>query len=76
MRFFQPIEMTENEFTDKFIDAVFAKNQREMSRLYNLAVTVFGKDLASDLADNCFHSIVLADPPLGEWLDSWFRMCQ
>jgi len=76
MRFFQPIEMTEDEFTDKFIDAVFAKDQREMSRLCDLAGIIFGEKLASSLASNCYESVKLADPALGKWLNSWFTIPQ
>jgi hypothetical protein len=73
MSFFKSFELTEESFINDFIDAVFAQDQREMSKLCNLAVQSFGEKQASALANNCYQSVKLADPELGIWLDSWFR---
>jgi hypothetical protein len=76
MTFFKSFSITEEDFINDFIDAVFDQDQREMSKLCDLAVQAFGDKQANALANNCYQSVAMADPPLGEWLNSWFRMCQ
>ena len=73
MNFFKSFNLTEEDFINEFIDAVFAQDQHEMSKLCDLAFQTFGTYQASALVSNCCQSITSADPNTGTWLKSWLK---
>jgi hypothetical protein len=70
MSFFKSFELTEESFINDFIDAIFAKDEKEMDALTDLAINSFGKEQTLALVNNCYESTALADPQLGQWLAS------